>query len=168
MSRFAIVNVCVLMLLIHAAAAPRLNAQESSGSHLKGLTAITVHVDLNGDPSVSLTQLQLETALEQRLRETGIAVVAGQAPRTYGTQGNLWANVMIIKRPGDSQSVLSIQTKLYGSVVLAGSNERAEVITWETGRFVIVPTSDTDTRLRENLNFLIDDFSKAYLAANPK
>jgi hypothetical protein len=35
-----LVNVCVLTLLLHATAAPRLNAQESSGSHLKGLTAL--------------------------------------------------------------------------------------------------------------------------------
>jgi aromatic ring-cleaving dioxygenase len=43
-----------------------------------------------------------------------------------------------------------------GEVVwLAGSNERAEAITWAT-------------RLREDLNFLIDDFSKAYQSANPK
>jgi hypothetical protein len=168
MSRFYIVNVCVLTLLLHATAATRLNAQESSGSHLKGLTAITVHVDLNGDPNVSLTQTQLETALAQRLRQVGISVVAAQAPRAYGTQGNLWANVLIIRRPGDGQSFLSIQTKLYGSVVLAGSNERAEAITWETGRIVIVPAPETDTRLQENLNVLIDDFSRAYLAANLK
>jgi hypothetical protein len=168
MSRLSIVNVCVLTLLLQPTAAPRLNAQESSGSHLKGVTAIAVHVNLNGTANVSLIPTQLETALEQRLRQAGIAVVAGQAPRPYGTQGNLWANVFIIRRPGDSQSVLSIETKLYGSVVLAGSNEKAEAITWETGRLVIVPASETDTRLRENLNFLTDEFSRAYLAANLK
>jgi hypothetical protein len=32
---------------------------------------------------------------------------------------------------------------------------------WETGRYVIIPTSDIDTQVRENLNFLIDDFARA-------
>ena len=74
MSRRSIVNACVLTLLLQATATPRLNAQESSGSHLKGVTAIAVHVNLNGDPNVSLPPTQLETALEQRLRQAGISV----------------------------------------------------------------------------------------------
>jgi hypothetical protein len=111
---------------------------------------------------------QLETAFEQRLREAGITVMPDQAPRVYGTQGRLFAKVMVLRRPGESQCTLAIQTRLYGSVVLAGSSERAEAITWENERFVIISTSEIDTQVRENLNFLIDDFARAYRAANLK
>jgi hypothetical protein len=83
------------------------------------------------------------------------------------TQGNLWANVVIIKSsPASSQWFLHTSMTFYGSVVLAGSNERAEAITWATERYQTVDTSQIDVRLREDLNFLIDDFSKAYQSAN--
>jgi hypothetical protein len=109
---------------------------------------------------------QLEADIQQRLRQAGITIVAGQAPRPFGTQGHLWANVAIIRSPGSSQWFLRTSLKLYGSVVLAGSNERAEAITWATERLQIVDTSQIDARLREDLNFLIDDFSTAYQSVN--
>jgi hypothetical protein len=165
MPRFCAVTVFALTLLPQAAV-PRLQAQETSSIHLKGLSGIAVHVDTGGAPSVSMNQL--ETTLEQRLVQAGITVVSNQAPRTYGRRGNLWAHVMVISPPGNNLCALNIQLRLYGSVVLAGSNRRSEAITWETERFVTVPASEIDTRLRENLNFLIDDFSKAYLSVNPK
>ena len=75
---------------------------------------------------------------------------------------------MIRSSPGSSQWFLQTSVKLYGSVVLAGSNERGEAITWGTDRIQIVDTSQIDARLREDLNFLIDDFSRAYQSVNPR
>jgi hypothetical protein len=165
MPRFCLVTVFALTLLSQAAVS-RLQAQETSSTHLKGLTGIAVHVDTDGAPSVSMNQL--ETTLEQRLLQAGITVVPNQAPRTYGKRGNLWANVIVIRPPGNDLCVLNIRLRVYGSVVLAGSNQRGEAITWETERHVTFPASEIDARLRENLNFLIDNFSRAYLSANPK
>jgi hypothetical protein len=119
------------------------------------------------DVQVSMTQLEAD--IQQRLRPAGLTIVAGQAPRPFGTQGDLWANVTIIRSsPASSQWFLPTSVTLSGSVVLAGSNERAEAITWATERFQVVDTPQIHTRLREDLNFLIDDFSKAYRSANPR
>jgi hypothetical protein len=52
--------------------------------------------------------------------------------------------------------------------VLAGSNERAEAITWETARIEVVPAAEINRYFLTNLNYLVDDFSKAYLSVNPK
>lgn len=67
---------------------------------------------------------------------------------TYGTQVNVWVSVMDVQVPGGSQSVLNVQLRMYGSVVLAGSNERNEAITWETAKLMPVPTGDADARVR--------------------
>jgi hypothetical protein len=171
MTRLVQIAAMALLLLIGT---PWLaNAQDAE--HLKGLTAVAVHVDpivsLNASTRVQALALmtQLEADIQQRLRQAGITIVPGQAPRPFGTQGNLWASVMIIESsPGSSQWFLRTSVTLYGSVVLAGSNERAEAITWATERYQIVDTSQIDARLREDLNFLIDDFSKAYQSANPR
>jgi hypothetical protein len=146
-------------------------ANAQNAAHLKGLTGVAVHANPifspNGTFNVSTTQLEAD--IQQRLRQAGITIVPGQAPRPFGTQGNLWASVLIIESSrGSSQWFVRTSVTLYGSVVLAGSNERAEAITWATERFQTVDTSQIDARLREDLNFLIDDFSKAYQSANPK
>jgi hypothetical protein len=147
-----------------------LGANAQDAAHLKGLSAIAVHVNPIESPTgtINVSMTQLEADIQQRLRQAGITIVSGQAPRSYGTQGSLWANVAIITSPGSSQWFLQTSLKLYGSVVLAGSNERAEAITWATERIQIVDVSQTDVRLREDLNFLIDDFSRAYQSVNPR
>ena len=163
MLRFRIIGVLALTVFGPLAAAHNAHGQEPA--RLKGLTALAVHVDTNGDPNLPMTQL--EAALEQRLRQAGITVVAGPAPRVFGTQGNLWAKVTVVRpSPAANQWVLHTQLRVYGSVVLAGSNERGEAITWETERLMVVPTADVDTRVRENLDFLIDDFARAYRSAH--
>ena len=146
-------------------------ASPQDAAHLKGLTAVVVHVNPIVSPTgtIDVSMTQLEAEIQQRLRQAGITIVSGQAPRPFGTQGHLWADVVMIRSsPGSSQWFLQTSVKLYGSVVLAGSNERGEAITWGTDRIQIVDTSQIDARLREDLNFLIDDFSRAYQSVNPR
>jgi hypothetical protein len=77
-------------------------------------------------------------------------------------------NVRALERLNPNQSVLHVQLRMYGSVVLALNNQPSEAITWESERLMVVQTSDLDARVQENVNFLVDDFSKAYRAANPR
>jgi hypothetical protein len=114
----------------------------------------------------------LESDVEERLRQAGIAISPREAPRTYGTKGSLLVTTTVlgtIVRPGDPQMGLVLQTQLrvYGSVVLAGSNERTEAITWETARIEVVPAAEINTRFLFALNYLVDDLSKAFLSVNP-
>lgn len=146
----------------------RLDAQERSSAHLKGLTGVVVHVDTSTYRHSTLAMTQIETDVADRLQQAGIAIALSGAPRPYGTLGNLWVHVMDLQVPGGRQSFLNIELRMYGSVVLASSNERTEAITWETARIMSVPTIDADARVREIVNVLIDDFSKAYLSVNPK
>jgi hypothetical protein len=166
MSRPRIVAALLLVFLFHFAKPRRVEAQEAS--HLKGLTAVAVHVQTVGvDPTLSI--VRLEADVEERLRLAGIAIGQREAPRTFGTQGNLWVTATVLSiRPGDTQLVLETQLRVYGFVVLAGSNQRAEAITWETARIGTVPAAEINTQFMATLNFLIDDFSKAYIAVNPK
>jgi hypothetical protein len=165
-SRRLVLGALMLVSLFQIATPLQVDAQENS--HLKGLTGVVVHVDTGAYRHSTLAMSQIETDVADRLRQAGIAIAFPEAPRTYGTQGNLWVNVMEVQVPGGSQSVLNVQLRMYGWVVLAGSNERTEAITWETARLMPVPTGDADARVRETVNFLIDDLSKAYLSVNPK
>ena len=160
-----ILNVVTVMLLVQVGTAWRVKAQERQ--NLKGLSGIAVHADAVGNATASVTQI--ESVLKQKLQDAGIAIVAAQVPRPYGTHGNLWANLTVLPSATGANSYF-VQTRLrmYGSVTLAGSNDRAEAITWETERVTIVPATDVDARFREDLNFLIDDFSTAYRSANPR
>ena len=156
-----------VMLLTQFGATWRVQAQEASIQHLKGLTGIAVHVGIDGPSNISMTQL--ESAVTQRLRDAAITIVPAQAPRPYNTQGHLWATVMVFRAaPGSDRSLVHTQLRLYSSVTLASSNDRSEAITWETERLTIVPARDRDARMRDDLNYLIDDFSKAYQSANPR
>jgi hypothetical protein len=147
----------------------RVDAQEPS--HLKGLTSVAVHVETLGVYPTSST-VRLESDVEERLRQAGIAIGPREAPRTYGTKGSLWVTTTVLStnRPGDQPTGLVLQTQLrvYGSVVLAGSNERTEAITWERARIEVVPAAEINTRFLFALNYLVDDFSKAFLSVNPK
>jgi hypothetical protein len=165
MTHTRILNVVTVMLLVHMGTAWRVEAQERE--NLKGLSGIAVHAGAIGNATASVTQI--ESVLRQRLQAAGITIVTAQAPRPYGTQGHLWVDLLVLPSATGANSYF-VQTRLrmYGSVTLAGGNDRAEAITWETERVTIVPVTDVDARFREDLNFLIDDFSTAYRSANPR
>ena len=165
MTQTRILNVAVLMLLVHVGTAWRGEAQERE--NLKGLSGVAVHAGAIGNTTASVTQI--ESVLRQKLQDAGITVVAAQAPRPYSTQGHLWADLLVLRsNTGANSYFVQTRLRMYGSVTLAGSNDRAEAITWETERVIIVPATDVDARFREDLNFLIDDFSTAYRSANPR
>ena len=92
----------------------RLNAQERSSAHLKGLTGVVVHVDTGTYPHSTLAMTQIETDVADRLRQAGIAIALPEALRPYGTLGNLWVHVMDLQVPGGSQSFLNIELRMYG------------------------------------------------------
>jgi len=106
-----------------------LGASAQDAANLKGLTAVAVHVNPIVSPvgTIDVSMTRLEADIQQRLRQAGITIVAGQAPRPFGTQGNLWANVTIMRSPDSSQWFLQTSLKLYGSVVLAGSSRESKV-----------------------------------------
>jgi hypothetical protein len=159
----------VLALTFLAGMSQRATAQETTGANLKGLTGVAVHVDTSLSLSPTPAMTQLESDITGRLRDEGITVIPAQAPRSYGTQGFVWARVWVVRAaPGANRSIVHTKVTMDGSVTLAGSNDRGEAITWETERLGIVPTTDTNARVRDDLNFLVDDFSKAYRAANPR
>ena len=68
-----------VMLLTQFGATWRVQAQETSIQHLKGLTSIAVHVGIDGPSNISMTQL--ESAVTQRLRDAGITIVP---PKHHG------------------------------------------------------------------------------------
>src|SRR3974377_777240 len=84
-----------VMLLPQFGATWGVRAQETSIPHLKGLTGIAVHVDIEGPSNTSTTQF--ESAVTQRLRDAGITIVSAQAPRPYSSQGHLWATAMVFR-----------------------------------------------------------------------
>ena len=165
--RLRTMSIFVLLVFL-AGMSQRVNAQETTGANLKGLTGVAVSVDTSLSLSPTPSMTQLESDITGRLRDAGITVVPAQAPRPYGTQGRLFARVWVVRPEGADRSVVHTKITMYGSVTLAGSSDRGEAITWETERIVIVPTTDIDARVRGDLNFLIDDFSKAYRAANAR
>src|SRR5215470_3786819 len=109
-----------------------LGANAQDAAHLKGLTAVAVHVNPIVSPTgtINVSMTQLDADIQERLQQAGITIVAGQAPRPFGTQGHLWADVVIIRSsPASSQWFLHTSVKLYGSIATQKSRTKGSPTT---------------------------------------
>lgn len=133
-----------------------------SVSSLKGLVALKVVVE-QLDPKVEgngITQKQLETDIELRLRQAGVNV-------SEQASALLYANVAVLC--GDFACAYNISLDLQQAVRLvmrpdAGTMPAA---TWNSGITGLLKGHNLEP-VRKTLKDQVDQFLNSYLAANPK
>ena len=125
----------------------------------------------DADKRAGLTESQLKTDVELRLRQLGIPVLTEEQWLNAPGMPALYVNV-------NSQQVtsfdvpfqyFSIRVQLAQRVVLVrDSTIRVTAATWSKGSLSGAGTMVFVKSVRENLHILVDRFATAYLEQNPK
>ncbi len=134
---------------------------------LRGLNGVGVVVEKIA-PQVEregLSQTQLRTDMEVKLRLAGIRVLSEQETSRMPSQPLLYLNVSIVKT--QAGYVFAIRVALEEKVrTLRHFNMPVPAKTWEgTGALGI---NSSLSHIRNTAKVLLDEFIKAYLAVNPK
>jgi len=143
---------------------------ESTRKTLAGLHRVRVVVQLSDSADVQkdgLSQSQLQTDVEVKLRQTGIIVLGQQE-----AQSGPWLNVIVSTLNVSSANAMgmyavSVSAELHQWVTLARNpSVRVWVSTWSaTGQF---GTTAHLSSVRDIIRDMTDQFINAYLAENPK
>ena len=161
-----------LALLSVTAVSPLLGQgdDESTRKTLAGLHRVRVVVQLSDSAEVQkdgLSQSQLQTDVEVKLRQTGIIVLSQQE-----AQSGPWLNVIVSTLNVSSTNTMgmyavSVSAELHQWVTLARNpSVRVWVSTWSTtGQF---GTTAHLSSVRDIIRDMTDQFINAYLAVNPK
>ena len=146
---------------------------------LKGLSGVYVFINLTeGSPSLEkdgLTESQIQTDLEIRLRKAGIRVLtveeAKDLPRRPALSVALLAskNEALTKIIGENVYAFAIQVefKQTGTLYHSTDNKVFLVTTWSDSA-VGMTTKRNIRTIREGIGDHVDKFTNDYLAANPK
>ncbi|SRR6266550_4932395 len=159
-------------LLFSVAVSPLLGQgdDEDTRKTLAGLHRVRVIVQMSDSAGVQkdgLSQLQLQTDVEVKLRQTGI-IVFSQHDAQLGPWLNVIVNTLDVSSTNaTSMYAVSVSAELYQWVTLARNpSVRVFVSTWSaTGRF---GTTAHVSSVRDLIRDMTDQFINAYLAANPK
>jgi len=160
LSRFRIVLAVALLLLAGLA---RAADDEEGRASLKGIASFEVVVEgIQPDAERDgLTQSQIQTEVEARLRQAGIKVVASSPYMLY-------VNVDTTKKNMGSYAY-NIYVSFEQPVTLLRDTKRVQTfaVTWSVGSIGTVG-SDRLRDVRSDVSDLVDQFITAYLEQNPK
>jgi hypothetical protein len=164
----------VLRIKIKAAALATLlllpgvsHALKSQREALVGLKGVYVLVESPKPEaqSLGLTKDQIKTDIELRLRKAGIRMLTEKEWLGSPDYPHLSVTVNVITI-GGSYSFM-VQLYLSEAVTLARGNSVMGVI-WQTYRIGIGNEPNTETKTKEQVGGMVDQFINDYLAANPK
>jgi hypothetical protein len=172
--RQAIVR-CVIVgigsLLLASSGAKGIDTEESRAT-LRGLQGVWVIVDNLGldVEQAGLTQNQIQTDVELRLRKAGIRILTRQ--ETLSIPGRPWLYVGVEThesrgRPGLYPFVLSLE--LWQLVYLARDpNVATQAPTWSHKSILGMTGASHLREVRDRVVVMVDVFINAYLAVNPE
>ena len=155
-------SIPVVLLLVLATAHPALAADESvERQTLKGIKTVAVQVEALRPEveSDGLTQAQIKTDVEQRLREAGIQV-------NDAATATLIVNVnAVLVGQGAPVYAVSAQVDFEQDVVVRGLD--ATACTWSIGGMAAVGRANLPM-VRDFVRSKVDKFIDAYFSVNPK
>ncbi len=138
--------------------------------NLKGLRGVWVWVEYL-DPELEergVTQFQIQTLVELKLRQAGIRVLTEEERKK--TPGDPFLSVRICggKTSDRLNYVLLIELRIVEKVIPErDKNKRVWALTWNSWRLGSAGTQHLRS-IYDNLGDLVDEFMNDYLAANPK
>ena len=148
---------------------PSLAATSSERETLRGVAAlnvlVTTRIGDEGAEGLGITDHQLQADAEGTLTKAGIKV-AKNVPSYLLVS----LSIISISHPtvdGILAYVYTAQVKFRQGAVLDSTGTRASVTTWDETRFgAATPTKNLNARIRNDLNTLVGEFVKDYLAEN--
>lgn len=168
----------LLLVCLTTTGALATDAQDSNldRATLVGLTGVGVRASLtSADPPLGLTQDRLQTAVELRLRRSGVRVLSGDEILSTPGYPELEMAVVVLelKRNGRLTGYsYTFTLHLLQSVVLSrDSNIRhVEGVTWGQQELNLAtePPDGVVRYLLEDVESAVDGFINDYLAANPR
>ena len=138
-------------------------------SSLKNLQGVEVAVvGLNLPEEVGLTQVQIKSEVELKLRAEGVKVLTGdEDPGTPG-RPSLHVRVHTMDSPDQDLYVYSIRVELrQWATMLRDWEIKIYVPTWSTEVTGITGTANVRTTVMDAVRESIGRFTEAYLEANP-
>lgn len=135
---------------------------------LSGLPGVVINIggafdDLAKD---GLSQHQIQTDVESRLRRAGIKILSNEGDTEQHRQPRLYVFISSLKFNSDYYAChISVDVKEDATV---DRNSRQSVATsWGRGALVVV-TAGNLRRVRDEIGDFIDELANDYLAANPR
>ena len=172
MKRIVTALACLLFVATHAAA--QSESQSTKGESLRGLKGVAVSIMLNRggvlDEVQRLAAMKLlQGDAEAKFQKAGIPLLkfAQEVEREPGSpQFLLWITA---DKPNGHNYPVAIEARLVQNVQLSRDPSiQMSVTTWTTfgvgGGYEVTDTG----KLREQVDYVVDHFIKAYLEANPK
>jgi hypothetical protein len=156
--------VALVSLLATAVQGLAFTDSEDSRETLRGLPGVQVVIEHLTDAAkrIGLTEAQLQTAVELRLRKAGIRVF----PTTEPGISLLVIQVTTVERLG--LYAYYVDVSLLQSVSVAHNFTSAYASTWTAGWLGTVGTTQARSAIRETVGEQVDRFLNAYLAVNPR
>ena len=165
------------ILLLFTAVTSRLFGQilgdnDNTRNTLVGLRGVCVSVTpIDEDAQrMGLTQIQVQTDVELKLRQAGIPVLTeGEAGSTPGVPYLYVELITLQPRAIRNVYAYNVEIELVQTIHLARNSEFGLGTTWSaTGVIGTVGENNLASSVRETVRDQTDQFINAYLAANPK
>lgn len=138
---------------------------------LAGIDALYVFVQgLTEETQKSgLTTEQIQTEVEDKLKQLGVRVVSEEEGLGLAGSPVLYVNISAHKRTRTAAFVYHVDVGVLQRVTLVRDPIiRPMSITWNKGQLGHCPSSAFAKSLRETVGYLMDRFQEDYRAANPK
>jgi hypothetical protein len=130
---------------------------------LAGIKALMVKIEpLDSAMQPYLTDAQVRTDVELRIRKIGIPVVSRVE---NASQAYLYVAVTALRSTATTSFIFNIELWVQQQATLDRNGTSALATTWNTGYLGRAPTVDD---IRRELGDRVDEFLNDYLTANPK
>lgn len=160
-----VVQVMAMAFLLFPAISCALEIQQMALRGLKGVSVLVEHIKPEAE-RLGITQDQIKTDVELRLRKAGIRVLAQTEKDKTPGMPYLYVNVTALISSEAGLCVYGIEVHLKEIVTLA-RGLKASGSVWDTGKIGSVGTQNI-RKIRDGVGDLVDKFINDYLAANPK
>jgi len=138
---------------------------------LTGIDALYVFVQglTEETQKAGLTTEQIQTEVEDKLKQMGIRVVSEEESLRIAGSSVLYVNISAHKRTRTAAFVYHVDVGILQRVTLVRDPIiRPMSITWNKGQLGYCPSSGLAKSLRGTVGYLMDRFQEDYRAANPK
>lgn len=138
---------------------------------LAGIDALYVFVQglTEGTQKAGLTAEQIQSEVENKLKQLGVRVVSEEEGIRLAGSPVLYVSISVYKRTRIAAFVYHVDVGvLQGVTLVRDPTIRAMSITWNKGQLGYCPSSALAKSLRDTVEYLMDRFQEDYRAANPK
>ncbi len=177
MERFAKITICFFAIFFSLLLSPEKASPISCAESLKGLKGVEVLVEeLKADlENYNLTAVDIQTDVESKLREAGIQILSKEENEKNQPSHKPYLYVKINScKPTWRKEVIAYHIEIALKQLVAIPSEPAQFYekpfyapTWYKSQLGVIFPRDI-SRIREEVNALMDKFIASYLRFNPK